>query len=384
MGPVEGAARPVVHRLRVIRGLGSLALGLVVIALALPTISGMSWTQLGPVIGQVTPLELLLLAGIWVAGLLVHTVALTAALPSLTHRRALTLSLTGSAVSNVTPLGGAVGVGMNFHMIRTWGFTRTQFVVFTFVTNLWDVLAKLFVPAAILGFLLVTGTPSGLPASTAIGGLSVLVAATAVLGVLVTSERAAIWVAAVVAGVARWLLGVFRSQRTVDPTSLLDLRESSLSTVRAQWLRLSLGQVGYTSLLFVLLWASLHIVGSGLSTPQILAGLAVERLLSLSILTPGGTGVIELGLAGFLVAAGGIPQAVVAGILLYRAFTFLIEIPVGGALLGCWLWVHQPRLRPTRRSDEHRMHNGPRRCDEVEEPAPEPRRLAAAGSTGVN
>ena len=46
---------------------------------------------------------------LWVAGLVAHTMTLTAALPGLTHRRALLLSLTGSAVANVLPLGGAAG-----------------------------------------------------------------------------------------------------------------------------------------------------------------------------------------------------------------------------------------------------------------------------------
>ena len=56
-----------------------------------------------------------------------HTFVLTAALPRLTHRRALTLSLTGSAVSNLVPMGGALGIGLNYWMTRHWGFSKPAF-----------------------------------------------------------------------------------------------------------------------------------------------------------------------------------------------------------------------------------------------------------------
>ncbi len=368
---VSPAEAPYPQCLAWVRGVGSLALGTALVVLVLPTISGMSWTQLGPAVGRVSPMALVVLALIWIAGLFVHTVALVAALPALTHRRALTLSLTGSAVSNVTPLGGAVGVGVNYHMIRAWGFSRPQFVVYTFVTNVWDVLAKLVIPAAILAALLVTGPPNGLPVRSAIVTIAILAGAIAALGAVLTSERAATSMAGYTArGTAR-VLRLFRSQRSLDPGSLLEVRAGSGATIREQWQRLTIGQVGYTALLFVLLWASLRATGSGLSTSQVLAGLAVERLLSLSVLTPGGAGVIEVGLVGFLIATGGPPGAIVAGVLLYRAFTFLIEIPVGGALLAGWLWADRARRRdPVREPGVAAAY----------EPAAAERRLVSAGA----
>jgi uncharacterized membrane protein YbhN (UPF0104 family) len=74
----------------------------------------------------------------------------------------------------------------------------------------------------------------------------------------------------------------------------------------------------------------------------VLAALAADRLLSLVPLTPGGAGFAEVGAAATLIACGADPLAVTAGVLLYRAFIFLLEIPVGGLWLGCWLVV-RPR-----------------------------------------
>jgi uncharacterized membrane protein YbhN (UPF0104 family) len=94
----------------------------------------------------------------------------------------------------------------------------------------------------------------------------------------------------------------------------------------------------YTCSLLILLWGCLALTGAGLSPAAVLVGLAVERLLTLAVLTPGGTGVVEVGLTGSLLLLGGAPAGVVAGVLLYRALTFGLEIPVGGLTLLGWGW----------------------------------------------
>ncbi|MFC6345406.1 hypothetical protein ACFP8W_25705, partial [Nocardioides hankookensis] len=58
-------------------------------------------------------------------------------------------------------------------------------------------------------------------------------------------------------------------------------------------------------------------------------------------LTPGGAGVVEVGLTGALIGLGGAAASVVAGVLLYRALTYGLEIPVGGAGLAVWLWLRR-------------------------------------------
>ncbi|MDX6373433.1 MAG: hypothetical protein QOD98_2421, partial [Nocardioidaceae bacterium] len=95
--------------------------GSALILAILPRAVDVSWHAMLPALGSVRWPAALALAGVWFLGLFVHSFVLTAAAPSLTHRRALTLNLTGSAVSNVVPLGGAAGVELNRRMMRTWG-----------------------------------------------------------------------------------------------------------------------------------------------------------------------------------------------------------------------------------------------------------------------
>ncbi|MGZ4446505.1 MAG: lysylphosphatidylglycerol synthase domain-containing protein, partial [Nocardioides sp.] len=111
--------------------------------------------------------------------------------------------------------------------------------------------------------------------------------------------------------------------------------------VRHRWPRLTLGMTAYTASLALLMGACFSVAGVGLAPGAVLLAFAVERLLTLAGLTPGGAGVVEVGLVGVVVALGGLPVAAVAAVLLYRVFTFGIEIPVGGAGLAAWLWAHR-------------------------------------------
>jgi len=120
---------------------GALAAG--ILAAALPRVAGAGWSDIGTALGRLSLAQLLLLAAVWLAGLWVHTPALTAALPGLSHRRALLLNLTGSFVSNLLPLGGAAGTVANWRMARSWGFASPAFARWAILTNLFDTALKL-------------------------------------------------------------------------------------------------------------------------------------------------------------------------------------------------------------------------------------------------
>ena len=64
-------------------------------------------------------------------------------------------------------------------------------------------------------------------------------------------------------------------------------------------------------------------------------------------LTPGGVGVVEAGLTGPLIV--GLPAAAVArvaaAVLLYRAVTYLLPIPLGALAYVWWRRTHHARRR---------------------------------------
>jgi len=66
----------------------------------------------------------------------------------------------------------------------------------------------------------------------------------------------------------------------------------------------------------------------------------VRRLGSVPI-TPGGIGIVELGLTGMLVGFGGANDQVVAAVLLYRVLTVVPTLVLGVIATAVWR-----RLRP--------------------------------------
>ncbi|GAA0928685.1 lysylphosphatidylglycerol synthase domain-containing protein [Kribbella koreensis] len=328
---------------------GALTIALVVL---LPRAVGTNWSTVGTLLGHLSLPAIALLAVVWIAGLWSHSFVLAASLPGLTKRRGLTLSLTGSAVANVLPLGGAAGTGLNFAMTRRWGFTSAAFAGFLAVTTLINVLAKLGVIAVALALAPIVNAATALPIGhTSIlpvgrAGVLLVPVLVALAGVFwfLASERAAASAGRVLDRAFSRVLGrvLRRVRRRGDlERSLPALRTSVLDVFRGGWRPMTGGMVAYLLLQLALLWLCFRLLGTSLSLPVLITGLAVERLLTLIPITPGGAGVVEVGTVAALVAMGVDPAAVTAGIVLFRGFTYLLEIPVGGVTLACWLLVNR-------------------------------------------
>jgi len=300
----------------------------------LPKAVGATWSQVGGVLSQVSPGSLALLALVWIAGLWAHSFVLAASLPGLTKRRGLTLSLTGSAVANVLPLGGAAGTALNFTMVRRWGFSRSAFGGFLAVTTLLNVVSKLGMVALALGLVPILHSASAFGSGSLLF-LPVPVAVLAGVWILV-DERAARVIGSALDKALR---------RTRLTEQLPELRRSILQLMRTGWRRMAAGMICYLALQLALLWLCFQVLHVPLGLPVLFTALAVECLLTMVPITPGSAGVVEVGTAAALVALGGDPAGVAAGLLLFRGFTYLMEIPVGGVLLALWSWFQRRTSR---------------------------------------
>jgi uncharacterized protein (TIRG00374 family) len=313
---------------------------------SVPGSVGTSWASVLGAFKGLPVLTLAVLAVLWIAGLTCNSFALAASLPGLTTRRALTLSLSGSAVANVLPLGGAAGVGLNYAMTRSWGFSRTSFATYTVTTNVFDVASKLAVVATASGILLVGGDAALLHrgATTALEALLVL----PVLGVALLHQPSAARLgrgldrlAAAAGSVAH------RPLQTGLHERLPRLAAATVDLIQRRWGRLAVGTVSYAGLQVLLLWACMHAAGLDLDVASLAGAFAVDRLLTLLPLTPGGVGLVEGGMAAALTALGAASEPVVLGVVLYRAFTYLAEIPVGGLTAMVWTWRRRHPGGPT-------------------------------------
>jgi uncharacterized membrane protein YbhN (UPF0104 family) len=318
-------------------GLASLLLVAGGVAL-LPRVAGSSWLAISSALRQVTWWQVTGVVLLWVTSLVVHTLMLSAALPGLSHRRALTLNLTGSAVGNVVPLGGGMGVGLNFFMVRQWGFTAGQFSLYTGLTNVLHVLVKGLLPVVGVALLLLgdatVGRQLALVAVTTSVVLLGLVGITALaLGCEAVPRR--------LGPTADRLVRLAHRGRdgTSVATRLSRARTALLVILRAGWPRLTIGLVGYYGLGALLMWACLRMPGAHVGLATATALFALERALTTLPLTPGGVGVVELvttTVAATLVSPADVAP-LAAGILLYRGLVFGLEIPVGMVWLAGWL-----------------------------------------------
>ena len=283
-----------------------------------------------------------------VASLASYWFGICAVLPSLRLREAAAVNLSSNAVANTLPAGGALGMGVSWAMLSSWGVGTEEYVLYTLLSGIWNVFARLGLPVlAVLGLLTVTRPDAVLITSAAVG-LGLLAAAAAGLGLLLRSERFALSADHVLQHAAATACRLARREAPSRIAgSLTGFRSRAAGLLAARGWRITVTTAAAQLILWLVLLACLR--GTGLSQAQVswqtsLAAYAFVRLLTVLPLTPGGLGITELGLVGVL-AAGASPHTtaqVTAAVLLYRAVTYLPPIPLGVAAF--LVWRHAPAL----------------------------------------
>ncbi|GLW16849.1 hypothetical protein Stsp01_35920 [Streptomyces sp. NBRC 13847] len=318
-------------------GVLSSATGLVLLALAVPKAAGTDWSAVRDRLAHLGGAQLALMCAAAAAALWTYTYVLTAALPGLTQRQALLVHCTGSAVSNLLPLGGGAGVAVTYAMTRRWGHPPGAVAVCVALTGVCNVAARLFLSA--VGALLL--------ARTAVPGIGWAAAAGAVVLVLPAAYAA-------VRPVAR-RHRAHRARRTHAPAGAPRRRitagarrlaagvRTGRDVLRRSWPQLACAMTATLAAQGALFLVCLQAAGARTGWGDALAVFAASRLLTQIAVTPGGIGVTESAAAVALVALGGAPAAVAAALLLFAAFTHLLEIPLG-ALTGA-LWLLHPGAR---------------------------------------
>jgi putative heme transporter len=271
-----------------------------------------------------------------------------AVLPSIRLRQAAVVNLGSNAVANTLPAGGAIGMGVSWAMLSSWGVSTADYVLYTLVSGTWNVLARLGLPVLALLVLLTVTRPDALLIAAAAVGLAVLATAAAGLALLVRSESFALRAGGALQRVLAIACRLVRRPPPGDiPGSLLGFRRRAAALIAARGWRITATTAASHLILWLVLLACLR--GVGLSQAQVpwqtsLAAFAFVRLLTALPITPGGLGITELGLVGTLAAGAGpgVGAQVTAAVLLYRAVTYLPPIPLGAA--AYLMWQHAPTL----------------------------------------
>ncbi len=307
-----------------------------------------------------TMLELVTLAAAAAWNLASYWPMLVAVQPGLRSREAAVANLASTSVSNTLPGGSALGVGVTMAMQRSWGIPVASTALATVVSGIWNNFVKLGLPVVALALLAISGGAGAALTTAAIIGLGVLIAAIVLFALLLRSEvmaaRIGILAGRVASAVRRPLR--LRPVEHWDDRAVV-FRADIVALLQRRWLLITVTTlVSHLSLFTVLLVALRHVGVSNddVDWQHVLAAFAFVRLLSAIPITPGGLGLVELGLTASL--GSGLPDGtknqIAAAVLLFRALTWLAPIPLG---VGCWLfwrsnssWRRSPEERPGWRS----------------------------------
>jgi putative heme transporter len=284
----------------------------------------------------------------WIAALLAgaawniatYQFVMMAALPGLSMGRAFVAGQLSTALANTLPAGAIVGVGVTYSVLRSFGHGTQAIAIAATVTGVWNTFAKLALPIIALALLALTGEASAAMTTTALVGLGILVAAVVIGGVSLTRESLAHATGARAGAVVSTVRGWLRRDPVEDwGERFAGFQRRSAGVLRDRWFLLTAMTLLSHVSLYLMLLLSLRAVGvdaEQVSAVQALGVFAFVRLVTALPITPGGLGVVELGMAAALTAAGGAPAPVVAAVLLYRALTYALQVPLGAMSWAVW------------------------------------------------
>src|SRR5215204_6395096 len=310
--------------------------------------------QMWTAISAMTWLELTILGLLAVWNLCTYAFVWMSVTPGLGFWRAMMMTQATTAVANTVPAGSAIGIGMTYGMLGSWGFSRSRSTTAVLVSGVWNSFIKLGLPVMALALVALQGGATGRRVLAALLGIGGLVAAIVVFTLMLRSAEQARRVGVLAGRVASRVLGLV-GRRPVAGWELatVKFRARTIDLVEHRWIAITVTSLVSHLSLYLVLLVALRDVGvsdAEVSWAEVLAVFAFARLTTAIPLTPGGLGLVEGVLFTGLVGAGGDPDEVAAAILVYRALTWALPILVG---VGCYMWWRRRTWTATPQDRQH-------------------------------
>src|SRR5207248_1291134 len=171
-GPMRTPAKPRRRGRKILRAVLSAALVGAIFGFALPrfasyhsvwaSLRAMAWPQVALVAGTAA----VSMISVWFM--------ICSVLPSIRLRQAAVVNLGSNSVANTLPAGGALAMGVSWAMLSSWGVGTAEYVLYTLVSGVWNVLARLGLPVLALLVLMTAARPGALLIAAAAVGLALL------------------------------------------------------------------------------------------------------------------------------------------------------------------------------------------------------------------
>jgi uncharacterized membrane protein YbhN (UPF0104 family) len=302
------------------------------------------WAQ----IQEMTWFELLTIGVIAAWNQVTYWALWVAVTPGLGYRQAMVVALSGTAVTNTVPGGSGVGVGLTYAMLESWGFSRARSTIAVLISGVWNSFIKFTLPVLALVLVALQGDASGARVATGLVGIALLAAAVTLFVLVLRSDRGASRVGELAGRVASRVRALIRRPPVQgwEPATV-KFRSRTIDLLRDRWPTVTAtALVSHLSLYLVLLVSLRHagVPDAAVGWAEVLAVFAFARLVTVVRFTPGGVGFVEAVLMAGLIAAGGAPADVVAAVLIFRALTWLLPVPLGALAYAGWRWQQRRRM----------------------------------------
>jgi uncharacterized protein (TIRG00374 family) len=265
--------------------------------------------------------------------------------PRLSFGHAMVMTQSTTAVANTVPGGSAIGIGMTYTMLGSWGYSRSKSTTAVLVSGVWNSFIKLGMPVLALALVLLEGGAGGGRVTAALVGIAGLAGSIVVFALILRSEEMARRFGLLAGRVASRVLGLVRRPPVAGwELATVKFRARTIDLVGRRWPSITVTSlVSHLSLYLVLLVAlrDVGVSNAEVSWAQVLVAFAFARLVTAIPVTPGAVGLVEVTLIATLVAAGGDREQVTAAVLVYRALTWGLPIVVG---VAAYLWWRRRSL----------------------------------------
>jgi hypothetical protein len=151
-----GPPRPRSGR-EIFRNAGSVVLVGAIFGFAVPHFA--SYRSVWASTGAMTWAQALLVAVAAAASMASTWIMICSVLPSIRLREAAVVNLGSNAVASTLPAGGALAMGVSWAMLSSRGISTAEYVLYTLVSGIWNVFARLGLPILALLVLATASRP---------------------------------------------------------------------------------------------------------------------------------------------------------------------------------------------------------------------------------